>query len=108
MAGPGPASFASEVEASPEVAAVARTTRYVRADVTDPKDLEGLLRSCSGPESAGRLAARVSERPKNPAIQRDGCGLTSALPRERQNATTGSRCLQAVDEAGQPDRTRPR
>ena len=38
MAGPGPASFASEVEASPEVAAVARTTRYVRADVTDPED----------------------------------------------------------------------
>ena len=27
-------AFASEVEASPEVAALARTTRYVRADVT--------------------------------------------------------------------------
>jgi glucose-6-phosphate 1-dehydrogenase len=39
-------AFASEVEASPEVAEVARTTSYVRADVTDPKDLDGLLRAC--------------------------------------------------------------
>ncbi|MFL6046060.1 MAG: glucose-6-phosphate dehydrogenase [Propionibacteriaceae bacterium] len=42
-------AFASEVEASPEVDAVARTTRYVRADVTDPKDLDHVLRSCSAP-----------------------------------------------------------
>jgi hypothetical protein len=42
-------AFASEVDASPEVDAVARTTRYVRADVTDPKDLDHLLRSCSAP-----------------------------------------------------------
>jgi glucose-6-phosphate 1-dehydrogenase len=40
-------AFASQVEAVPEVAAVARTTRYVRADATDPKDLDQLLRSCS-------------------------------------------------------------
>jgi glucose-6-phosphate 1-dehydrogenase len=42
-------AFASEVEASAEVAEVVRTTRYVRADVTDPKDLDRLLHSCSGP-----------------------------------------------------------
>ena len=42
-------AFASEVELAPEVDAVTRTTRYLRADVTDPKDLDRLLRSCSGP-----------------------------------------------------------
>ena len=39
-------AFASQVEA-PEVAEVVRTTRYVRAEVTDPKDLDRLLRACS-------------------------------------------------------------
>ena len=42
-------AFASQVEAAPEVAQVVRTTRYARADVADPKDLDRLLRSCSGP-----------------------------------------------------------
>jgi glucose-6-phosphate 1-dehydrogenase len=42
-------AFASQVEAAPELAQVVRTTRYARADVTDPKDLDRLLRSCSGP-----------------------------------------------------------
>jgi glucose-6-phosphate 1-dehydrogenase len=40
-------AFASQVEAAPEVAEVVRTTRYMRADVTDPKDLDRLLRACS-------------------------------------------------------------
>jgi len=40
-------AFASEVEPAPEAATFARTTRYVRADVTDPKDLDRLLRACS-------------------------------------------------------------
>jgi glucose-6-phosphate 1-dehydrogenase len=42
-------AFASQVEAAPELAQVVRTTRYARADVADPKDLDRLLRSCSGP-----------------------------------------------------------
>jgi glucose-6-phosphate 1-dehydrogenase len=42
-------AFASQVEATPGLAQVVRTTRYARADVTDPNDLDRLLRSCSGP-----------------------------------------------------------
>ena len=43
-------AFAAEVPATPEIDAIVRTTRYVKADVTAPEDLERLLQTCpSGP-----------------------------------------------------------
>ena len=50
-------AFASQVEAAPEVAEVVRTTRYMRADVTNPKDLDRLLRQL-GYRAASKARAR--------------------------------------------------
>jgi glucose-6-phosphate 1-dehydrogenase len=41
-------SFAAQGASGPEVEAVARTARYLRADVTDERDLRALLDACRG------------------------------------------------------------
>jgi glucose-6-phosphate 1-dehydrogenase len=42
-------AFAGQKAAGPEIDAIMRTTRYLKADVTAPEDLDRLLRACSGP-----------------------------------------------------------
>jgi glucose-6-phosphate 1-dehydrogenase len=39
-------AFAGEAEATPEVDSIVRSTRYVKADVTAPDDLDRLLQTC--------------------------------------------------------------
>ena len=39
-------AFAGEAEATPEVDSIVRSTRYVKADVTAPDDLDRLVRTC--------------------------------------------------------------
>jgi glucose-6-phosphate 1-dehydrogenase len=70
--------FAGEVATAPELDAIVRTTRYVRADVTAPEDLDTLLRTCS----AGPLVLYFAVPP---AVAEQAC---RALTRVALPATT--------------------
>jgi glucose-6-phosphate 1-dehydrogenase len=71
--------FAGEVATAPELDAIVRTTRYVRADVTAPEDLDALLRVCSArplvlyfavPPAVAEQACRALTRVDLPATTR--------------------------------------